>query len=259
MNRPGKDTSRGFVVAWTASAALLFVGPLAAIAAAMPTTGPEPITSPTATAEAAADDDGIQITGQILYDARGSKAPVAAEVDIVSVYASHPAYMHMKAIGSRETDPLGRPLFATAQADVNRALVESARQRAVNVVTVPGGVTGSPKPVPNLTRDVTDRLPVYHVHGEVHYGRAKGALRIGSLDSRAVLAAIPAWQEAQLLDETDARFHLLRHRYMSELNRVVRQAARQGGHDAVVEQGGVTSRLGPVPDITTIAVAAVER
>lgn len=244
-----------FALAWAAPAeALVTPTVTAAPACASAEAAPEPAPEP--------DDDEeapVVVSGQILYDARRGKDPVPAVVDIVTVYGSHPAYMHMKARGHRETDPKGRPLFATAQSDVNRSLVEAARRAGVNVVTVPGGVTGATEPVPDLTRDVTDRLPLYHVHGEVHYGRAKGALRIAELDSRAVLAAIPAWQEAQSLSEDDARFHLLRHRYMTELNRVVRAAARAGNHDAVVETGGVTSRLGAVPDITASAVGTVGR
>jgi hypothetical protein len=205
-----------------------------------------------------APGDELEITGQILYDGRTNGADRAAVVDILRVYNHNPIYMYMKSLGLRETDPAGRPLFALARKATDRALTDVARSRKIDVITVPGGVRGGSHPIPDLTTSVIDRLPVYHVHGTVHYGRAVSAKRIAQLDSRAVLAAIPAYQEARALDQSDARFHLLRRRYLDELNRVVQRAARLGDYDAVVERGGVTSRLGAVPDITSTAIGAID-
>jgi Skp family chaperone for outer membrane proteins len=213
--------------------------------------------APPAAPSAAAGE--VEIKGQVLYDGRGGAPARPAVADILKVYAHNPAYMHMRSRGWRETDPQGAPLFAHAKAAANKALAEAAQAAGVNVITVPGGVSGADAPPQDLTQQVIDRLPIYHVHGEVLSGRATGAQRIAEVDTAAVLAAIPAWEEAQTLGESDARFHLLRRRYLDELNRVVNVVARQGGYDTIVERGGTTSRLGPVPDLTRSAIAAVDR
>ena len=203
--------------------------------------------------------DDVEVTGQVLYDSRGGAPARPAVVDILKVYAHNPAYIFMRSKGWRETDPQGSPLFNAAKAAANKALAETAQASRVNVITVPGGVRGGAQPAPDLTQQVIDRLPVYHVHGNVHVGRAAGAQRIAGVDTAAVLASIPTWQEAQALDDSDARFHLLRGRYLEELNRVVNEVARRGGYDTIVEAGGVTSRLGPVPDLTSAAIGSVQR
>ncbi len=201
--------------------------------------------------------DEVEVTGKVLYDS-GKKHTRAATVDVRTVFSNNAAYMHMKAKGLRETESRGKPLFSAAKASTDKALRDAAQQAKVQVITVPGGVSGGDKPVADLTRKVIDRLPIYHVDGKVEFGRQQGASNIAQIDTQAVLEAIPEYREAKRLGEDDARFHLLRKKYMDELTRVVQLSARRGGHDAVVELGGVTSRLGPVPNVTATAIAAVD-
>ena len=205
----------------------------------------------------AATDDGLQVTGQVLYgSAEGAQR--GAVVDILSVYAQNPAYMRMRAEGLSETDGArGSKLFAEAQAGTNRSLVKVARAEKLDVITVPGGLTGGSEPIRDLTAAVIDQLPLYHVEGRVLAGVAAEARLVVELDSNVLLAAIPAWRESQLLTENDANYHFLRKQAQDAFERAVKKVTRDGGYDAVVEKGGVICRLGPVADVTQAAIAAL--
>jgi molybdopterin biosynthesis enzyme MoaB len=201
--------------------------------------------------------DTLAVTGQVVYG-KADGARTAAVVDILAVYANNPIYMRMKAEGLSETDgKRGSKLFADSQAATNKALAKVAREVEVDVVTVPGGVKGGERPIPDLTQKVIDKLPVYHVEGKVVSGNVANARLIAELDSAALLNAIPAWREAQKLTANDVDYHLLRKRAQEQFEAAVKKAAGEGNYDAVVERGGVTSRLGPVADITPAAMAAL--
>jgi hypothetical protein len=200
---------------------------------------------------------GLVVTGQVLYGA-AEGATTAATVDIVKVYASNPSYMRMRAEGLSQTDNgRGSKLFAEAQAGTNKALARAAKNGNVDVLTVPGGVSGGEGPIPDLTVQVIDLLPVYHVEGKVLTGTVKDARLLAEVDSAQLLAAIPAWVEAQRLTEDQPDYHFLRKQAQEQYEKALLKAARDGGYDAVVERGGVTSRLGPVPDLTRAAIAAL--
>ncbi len=205
----------------------------------------------------AATDDGLQVTGQVLYgSAQGAQR--GAVVDILSVYAQNPAYMRMRAEGLSETDGArGSKLFAEAQASTNRSLVKVARAEKLDVITVPGGLTGGSGPIRDLTAAVIDQLPLYHVEGRVLAGVTAEAHLVVELDSNVLLAAIPAWRESQLLTENDANYHFLRKQAQDAFERAVKKVTRDGGYDAVVEKGSVICRLGPVADVTQAAIAAL--
>jgi hypothetical protein len=205
----------------------------------------------------AVEDDALRVTGQVIYG-KAEGAKTAAVADILAVYANNPIYMRMKAEGLSETDgKRGSKLFADAQTATNKALAKVAREAKVDVVTVPDGVKGGAGPIPDLTQRVIDKLPLYHVDGKVVYGDPTNARLIAELDSAALLNAIPAWREVQKLTPNDVDYHLLRKRAQEAFEAAVKKAAGDGHFDAVVERGGVTSRLGPVADITPAAMAAL--
>jgi hypothetical protein len=206
---------------------------------------------------AATWSDVLAVTGKVVYG-KIEGARTAAVVDILAVYANNPIYMRMKADGLTETDgKRGTKLFAEAQAATNKALARVALEAKVDVVTVPGGVTGGERPIDDLTQRVIDKLPVYHVEGKLIFGVLADARQIAELDSTALLGAIPAWREAQKLTENDADYHFLRKKAQEQFEAAVKKAAHDGEYDAVVEKKGVTSRLGPVADLTPAAVVAL--
>jgi len=201
--------------------------------------------------------DALAVSGKIVYG-KVDGARVAAVVDILAVYANNPIYMRMKAEGLSETDgKRGTKLFNEAQAATNKALAKVALDNKVDLITVPGGVSGGEKPITDLTQKVIDRLPVYYVDGPVLFGSVATARQIAELDSAAVLGAIPAWREGQKLNENDPEYHLLRKRAQDQFEAAVKAAAGDGDYDAVVEKKGVSCRLGPVADLTPAAIAAL--
>jgi len=201
--------------------------------------------------------DALLVTGKVVYG-KVEGARTAAVVDILAVYANNPIYMRMKAEGLTETDgKRGSKLFAEAQAATNKALAKVALDAKIDVITVPGGVTGGERPISDLTQRVIDRLPVFHIEGKLLFGTLAEARQIAELDSAVLRAAIPAWREAQKLTENDADYHLLRKKASEQFEEAVKEAAHDGEYDAVVEKKGVTSRLGPVADLTPAAIAAL--
>ena len=205
----------------------------------------------------AAASDALAVTGKIVYG-KIEGARTAAVVDILAVYANNPIYMRMKADRLTETDgKRGSKLFAEAQAATNKALAKVALDAKVDVVTVPGGVSGGERPIDDLTQKVIDRLPVYHVEGKLLLGVLANARQIAELDSGLLLGAIPAWRESQKLTENDADYHLLRKRAQEQFEAALKEAAHDGEYDAVVERHAATSRLGPVADLTPAAIAAL--
>ena len=201
----------------------------------------------------------LAVTGQVLYGA-AEGAKTGATTDIVAVYGSNPVYMHMKKKGLSETDASGAEYFGKAQKTTNTALATVAKGQGVDVVTVPGGVTGGEIPITDLTAAVVEKLPRYYVEpDEVLFGNERDARSIAQVDAQTVLEAIPAWKEAQKLDPSDARYHLLRNRYTQEFNRVVKEAAQAGGYDLVSDRGAVTLRVGTAHDITSTAVSLIQQ
>lgn len=201
--------------------------------------------------------DALAVTGKVVYG-KVEGARNAAVVDILAVYANNPIYMRMKADGLTETDgKRGTKLFGEAQAATNKALAKVALEAKIDVITVPGGVTGGERPIDDLTQRVIDRLPVYHVEGKLLFGVIANARQIAELDSATLLGVIPAWREANKLTENDADYHLLRKKAQEQFEAAVKEAAHDGDYDAVVEKKGVTSRLGPVADLTPAAIAAL--
>ncbi len=201
--------------------------------------------------------DGLQVTGQVLYGS-AEGATHGATVDILAVYAQNPVYMRMRAEGLSEIDGgRGSKLFAEAQAATHKALAKVARAGKLDVITVPGGLAGGSEPILDLTASVIDQLPLYHVEGRVLAGATAEARLVVELASDTVLAAIPAWREAQLLTEDDANYHFLRKQALDAFERAVKKVTRDGGYDAVCEKGSVVCRLGPVADVTQAAIAAL--
>lgn len=199
----------------------------------------------------------LVITGQILYG-RAEGAEIAAVTDIVTVYENNPAFIRMREAGLSETDGgRGQQLFDAAQAAAKKALAGIARDRDIDVITTPGGVSGSDAPIDDVTQEVIDRLPLFHVEGKVLQGRDRGAQILGEVDSQLVLESIPEYVEWVTLGEDDARYHLLRKHWQDAFNRVVRDVWRNNSADCVVELGGATSRLGSVPDWTQQAIDAL--
>ncbi len=213
----------------------------------------------TTTSAAGLPSAEVVVTGQILYgQAQGAQR--AATADILAVYASNPAYMHMRALGLSETDNgRGTRMFQEARASTNKALAKAAAEGRIDVITVPGGVSGGEQPIPDLTVSVIDKLPVYFVDGKVLSGNAQTCRRAAELDSSTLLLAIPAWRESLALTENDANYHFLRKQAFEAYEKALKAAADDGGFDAVIERGGVSCRLGPVPDLTQQAVAALSR
>lgn len=201
--------------------------------------------------------DALLVTGKVVYG-KVEGARTAAVVDILAVYANNPIYMRMKAEGLAETDgKRGSKLFSEAQGATNKALAKVALDAKVDVITVPGGVSGGEQPISDLTQRVIDRLPVYHIEGQLLFGTLAEARQVAELDSAVLRAAIPAWREAQKLTENDADYHLLRKKAQEQFEGAVKEAAHDGGYGAVVEKKGVVSRLGPVADLTPAAIAAL--
>lgn len=206
-----------------------------------------------ATASSAAD---VVVTGKVLYGS-GRDARLVAVADIVQVYNQNPAYMRIKALGLSEGDGHGRELFEQAQKWSNKALATVARDKGLDVITVPGGVEGSESPPEDVTQAVIDELPAHCIDGNVLHGSAQGGRSVAEVDSQAVLEAIPEYVEWRGLDENDARWHILRKAYLDSFAKALKRAVRDEGLDVVVERGGVTSRLGPVSDVTALVIQAL--
>jgi len=214
---------------------------------------PAPFQAPTPDPAVASD---IQVTGQVLYGAADG-AQTAAVVDIVEVYNNNAAYIRLKNFGLSETEGRGKTLFDEARNAANKALAAVARRHGVDVITVPDGVT-SDGAVADLTREVIDQLPIYAVEGQLLHGNTPRTMQsAGELDSQTVLESIPAYLEWKALDENDARYHLLKKSYLDQFSKAVKKVARDQGLDGIAEKGDVTSRLGPVPDVTRAVVEAL--
>jgi len=199
----------------------------------------------------------LAVTGQILYG-RAQGAQTGAVVDALVVYDQIPAYMRMQELGLSESDADGRVLFTKAQEVWKKALARIARDMGLDVITVPGGIEGVS--APDVTLSVIEVLPKYFVHGKLLHGRAQGAEyaeNLAELDVQRVLDAIPAYRELQGTSDGDARHHMLRKQYETEFAEAVSTVARNGAHDVLVEAGGVTSRLGYVPEVTDSVIEAL--
>ncbi len=102
-----------------------------------------------------------------------------------------------------------------------------------------------------------EQLPIFYVEGKVLTGAVLDARTVVELDSAALLAAIPAWRESLTLTENDANWHFPAQAAQDAFEKAVKTVARNNGYDAIVEKGGVTSRLGPVADVTQAAITAL--
>jgi hypothetical protein len=199
----------------------------------------------------------LTVTGQVLYGS-AENAQHGATANILVVYAQNPAYMRMKAEGLTETDGArGTKLFSEAQGCANKALIKVARSEKLDVITVPGGLSGGSDPIRDVTAAVIEQLPLYFVEGRVLTGSTLDARSIVELDSAALRAAIPAWRESQQLTQDDANWHFLRKQAQDAFEKAVKKVARDNAYDAVVEKGGATCRLGPIADVTQAAIVAL--
>ena len=195
----------------------------------------------------------LEIKGKLLYGTAAG-ARTGAVVDLDAVFAKIPVYMYMKAQGYSETEPQGRPLFDKARKTWKTTLAMVAVSKGVDVVTAPGEVVGGDIPVRDLTQDVIGKLPKYYIHGTRHYGRNQSPVSVATVASARVLNQIPAYREFKKLSPRDASYHLLGDEYEKIFTRALTTSAREGLHEVVVEMGGVTSRLGYVPDITDAVI-----
>ncbi len=201
--------------------------------------------------------DDFEITGTILYgDAAGATS--GADCDHTSAFAEAPAEIHRRELGLPADSGEGKALFVRAQTSWRKALARVAVDEGVDVITVTGGCRGGDGPIVDVTQRVIDSLPKYYVHGEVLHGRAQDAGDIAVLDKQALLDAIPEYLEFLRVDSTNPRYHLLQRAYRDKFTAAVHTAARDGGHDCVVQVGGVTTRLDALSEITRAAIDALD-
>ncbi|GJM21548.1 MAG: hypothetical protein DHS20C15_14630 [Planctomycetota bacterium] len=196
------------------------------------------------------------ISGPVYYGEPVGATRIA-EVAIRLVYAENPAFMRLRALGLSESDGgRGQALFDAAQSAAKRALARVASAHNLQVIAELGSVQGASN-LMDRTREVIDELPQFYVEGKVLHGNARNARELAEVDSLAVLMAIPSFVEAQGLDESNARFHILQKDYQDRFAAAMRKIARDSGLDSIVEKGAATSRFGAILDVTQQAIQSL--
>lgn len=206
--------------------------------------------------QAADETPGPTVTGPVYYgEARG--ATKVGEVAIRLVYAENPAFIRLRALGLSESDGgRGQALFDAAQVAAKRALARVANDHELDLIVEIGGVSGADGVV-DRTGEVVEQLPHFHVEGKVLHGSERNARQLAEIDSLAVLMTIPSFVEAQALDESNARFHILQKDYQDRFAAALRKTARDGNYDVLVEKGAATSRFGAILDVTQQTITAL--
>ena len=180
-----------------------------------------------------------------------------AEVDINEVYGNHPAFMRLQELGLDRADGRGKKLFNQAKKSVKSALAKVADSEDLHVITHLGGVSGGEIEIADQTAAVIDLLPVYHIDGSLWAGKAKARDNVAEMDKEAVLQAIPAYRDWLNLDPDDTQYHFLKADWDKIFQRALKSVVLGESLEAVVQTGGVTSRLEPAPDITDMVIAAI--
>ena len=199
----------------------------------------------------------LDITGKVLYRSSESNPTRGAEVDINEVFANNPAYMRIEALGLSKTSGHGKELFAEADRAAKKALATVAADRDLHVITTLGGLQGDDT-FGDLTNEVIEQLPVYCIDGTVLHGSKRSIDAIAEMERERVLDAIPSYVAWQELDESDADYYFLKEEYEKAYLKALRKVVRDEGLTAVIEMGGVTSRLDAPPDITDQVIDALE-
>jgi len=180
-----------------------------------------------------------------------------AEVDINQVYGNHPAFMRMEELGLDRSEGRGKQLFSQAKKGVKSALAAVADSEDLDVIAHLGGVSGGEIAIEDQTLAVIDLLPVYHIDGSLWAGKAKARDDVAEMDKEAVLQAIPAYRDWLSLDPDDTHYHFLKAEWEKIYQHALKAVVRDEVLQAVVQTGGVTSRLEPAPDITDMVIAAL--
>ncbi len=180
-----------------------------------------------------------------------------AEVDINEVYGNHPAFMRMQELGLDRAEGRGKQLFSQAKKGVKSALAAVADSEDLHVITHLGGVSGGEIAIEDQTWAVIELLPVYHIDGSLWAGKAKARDGVAEMDKEAVLQAIPAYRDWLNLDPDDTQYHFLKAEWEKVYQHALKAVVRDEALQAVVQTGGVTSRLEPAPDVTDRVIAAL--
>ena len=208
---------------------------------------------------AAVANDELKITGQVLYKSSTVASPSrAAEVDLTEIFDNNPAYMRIVALDLDKSTGFGKELFAEADRAAKKALATVAKDIDVHVITVLGGATGGTVDIEDVTEQVIAELPVYCVDGAVFHGSKRATDNLVEMDRTQVLEAIPAYRKWLELDERDADYYFLKEEYEKAYKAALRSVVRDNSITAVIELGGVTSRLDPPEDITDQVVEALD-
>jgi hypothetical protein len=200
----------------------------------------------------------VEVTGQKLYESADTPQTRGAEADIKEVFANNPAYMRLEALGLSTSSGHGKELFAEADRAAKKALATVANEKDIHVIATLGGVTGGDIPIEDLTDQIIDQLPVYCIDGTVLHGSKRATDMVAEMDRQAVLEAIPAYLRWLDLDESDPDYYFLKEEYEGIYLKALRQVVRDEGLTAVIELGGVTSRLEPPTDVTDLVIGALQ-
>jgi hypothetical protein len=207
---------------------------------------------------AAAPLSELEVTGKVLYRSAESHPSRGAEVDIKEVFANNPAYMRLEALGLSTSAGHGQELFAEADRAAKKALATTANELDIHLIAVLGGVSGGDIPIEDLTNQVIDQLPVYCIDGTVLHGSKRATDMVGEMERQAVLESIPAYLRWLELGESDPDYYFLKEEYEGIYLKALRQVVRDESLSAVIELGGVTSRLEPPLDVTDLVIGALQ-
>lgn len=204
-------------------------------------------------------DGELEISGKVVYRASSpSHATRGAEVDLNEIFANNPAYARIDALGLDKTEGHGKELFAEAERAAKKALATVANEADVHVITTLGGVSGGEVEIEDLTERVIDQLPIYCIDGTVYHGSKRAIDKVAEMDREQVLDAIPSYRKWLELDERDADYYFLKEEYEKAYLKALRKVVRDNDITAVIEVGGVTSRLDPPEDISEQVIAALD-
>ncbi|MFT7462147.1 MAG: hypothetical protein ACI9EF_000484 [Pseudohongiellaceae bacterium] len=224
------------------------------------TAGPAGATVPAtvaAVAPAACTDELVIDKSTVVFGPLGG-ATHGAEVDINEIYANHPAFMRMQSLGLDSSDGRGKKMLNQAKKSVKSALAAVASDEDLHVITHLGGVSGGEIDIEDHTAAVIDLLPVYHIDGALWAGKSRARDNIAEMDKEAVLLAIPAYRDWLNLAPSDTEYHFLKEEWNRAFHGALNSVVRDESLEAVVQTGGVTSRLEPAPEITDMVIEALD-
>lgn len=200
----------------------------------------------------------LQISGKVLFRSPSKVPSRGAEADLAGIFAQNPAYMRIEALGLSKTSGHGQELFAEADRAAKKALAFVAEERDLHVITALGGIQGGEISIEDLTEVVVSHLPVYCIDGVAHHGSKKATDQLAEMDRDRVWSSISAYREWCTRKETDVDYYFLKEEYERVYFRALKQVVRDHNLSAVIELGGVTSRLEPAPDITDEVIGSIK-